>query len=170
MSEMDDSAKQRTTPANTTSPPKLKIIPEPVSFGAAASAGRIPLQQHNKFGECLREMILQNKIEEPLVFRKIHQDWGPCKWTLGDWGDMFRDEKLSVRFGRQDWNHDHPQWESLCGTLEITWMRMIEWVRGEFKLPVKNSSPSDIWMYYDYKYLPEVIHIKSGTEKDFLKV
>lgn len=126
--------------------------------------------KNSPFGEELRELILQNKIEEPLVFRQIHGDWGPCKWTLGDWGDIFRDEKLTVRYGRQKWDHESPQWESLCGNLEITWTRMIEWVRNEYNLPIDQSSPADIWMYYDYKYLPEVIHLKSESEKDFLKV
>jgi len=140
------------------------------SIGAALSSRRPMIGRQNVFGEYLREMILHNKIEEPLVFRKIHQDWGPCKWTLGDWGDIFRDEKLSVRYGRQSWDHEHPQWESLCESLEITWTRLIEWVRGEYSLPMSNSSPEEIWMYYDYKYLPEVIHLKSESEKDFLKL
>lgn len=133
---------------------------------------QIPIlgRQNSMFGEYLRKMILNSKIEEPIVFRKIHQDWGPCKWTLGDWGDIFRDEKLSIRYGRQNWDQESPQWESLCENLEITWTRLIEWVRGEYQLPVANSSPKEIWMYYDYKYLPEVIHLKSESEKDFLKV
>ena len=143
---------------------------EALNIGAHLSRRSLLGGRQNVFGEYLREMILQNKIDEPLVFRKIHQDWGPCKWTLGDWGDIFRDEKLSIRYGRQNWDHEYPQWESLCESLEITWTRLIEWVRGEYKLPIPNSSPEDIWMYYDYKYLPEVIHLKSESEKDFLKV
>lgn len=139
-----------------------------IGTGNVTSTGKVP--KNSPFGEELRQMILQSKIEEPLVFRQIHGDWAPCKWTLGDWGDIFRDEKLTVRYGRQNWDHDSPQWESLCGNLEITWTRMIEWVRNEYALPLENSSPEDIWMYYDYKYLPEVIHLKSESEKDFLKV
>ncbi|ODM99231.1 HSPB1-associated protein 1 [Orchesella cincta] len=146
-----------------------KILPLRSISGDPAAIGRNQFVS-NKFAECLRELILKDKIGEPLVFRKIHEDWAPCKWTLGDWGDIFRDEKLSVRYGRQKWDKNTPQWESSCGNLEITWTKLIEWIRGEYNLPIPNSSPQDIWMYYDYKYLPEVIHLKSESEKDFLKL
>lgn len=145
---------------------KDKVIPGP----SLLSPGSSKQLKVNPFGEELRRLILEDKIEEPLVFRKIHSHWGPCKWTLGDWGDIFRDEKLSVRYGQQKWDHETPQWEGLCENLEITWTKMIEWVRNECVLPIEKSSPEDIWMYYDYKYLPEVIHLKEDSEKDFLKV
>lgn len=57
------------------------------------------------FATNLRELILKEEIDRPLVFRGIHKDWEPCKWSLDNWGDLFKNEKLSVRYGKQIWDN-----------------------------------------------------------------
>jgi hypothetical protein len=53
----------------------------------------------------LRKLILEEAIDRPLVFRGIHKDWEPCKWTLDNWGELFVTEKLTVRYGKQKWDN-----------------------------------------------------------------
>jgi len=46
----------------------------------------------------------------------------------------------------------------------------MDWMNGEHTFLPENGSPDDIWVYYDYKYLPDVFQLKGSDGKDFLKV
>jgi len=62
------------------------------------------MESSDKFGASLRELVLKEAIDRPLIFRGIHKNWEPCKWTLDEWGELFKNEKLSIRYGKQKWD------------------------------------------------------------------
>jgi hypothetical protein len=52
----------------------------------------------------------------------------------------------------------------------MTWKEIMDWNRGEYAFLPEHGGPDAIWIYYDYKYLPDVFQLKGPEGKDFLKV
>jgi hypothetical protein len=48
----------------------------------------------------------------------------------------------------------------------------MDWKNGEYQfLPEGTGKPEDIWIYYDYRYLPDVFHFgNDNRDRNFLKV
>lgn len=58
----------------------------------------------SSFESQLRQLILKEEINQPLVFRGIHENWDPCTLSLDDWAKLFKEERLTVRYGKKRWN------------------------------------------------------------------
>lgn len=93
----------------------------------------------------LNEDIIRNIVKNhniPLVFRGFIQNWPICQWSVEKWCSVFGEKEIPFRCLKKDFLSDEPCWERRCSVKNMT-----------FKSFVDNSSTSDEWMYFDYKYV-----------------
>ncbi|XP_063932636.1 HSPB1-associated protein 1 isoform X2 [Zophobas morio] len=92
----------------------------------------------------LRQLILS--ATEPFLI-KNQLNWAPLTWTLDDWQQVLKDEKLIFRCGRKLFTKE-PQWERKTVTKNATFKEFLS------SMTTENQN----WMYFDYKYLKEWFH------------
>nr|CAI5870111.1 unnamed protein product [Callosobruchus analis] len=91
--------------------------------------------------------LLSNSTK-PLLLRNM-LDWPILQWSLKDWTEALKDEKMPLRCGYFK-KSKYPQWESST-----------EFVHGNIKYFIEHINDRNKWLYFDYKHLQDhLINIK----------